>query len=843
MVKQLLLFLIVFSSGILFSQSENFRFKKLLQSNPVTPVCFAIKNDGSKTLEYLHRSGTTIKYITKEWIYVNMSPEKIASAQKRGDIQQFYFEFAPPVALNDSTRFYQKVNEVHNGLGGLPHGYTGKNVIIGYVDQGADWNHPDFRDENNVPRILRYWDHTAPTTASSPAPYGYGQVCDSASIANGTCTLTESGTWHGSTVAGAGSGNGRANGQNKGMAPDSKIIIVETNFNLPNWTLTIADACDYIFKVADSLGMPAVINLSVGSYFGSHDGNDPASVLMENLLDEKTGRIIVCAAGNSGANGKYHVHGNANSDTTFVWLKNNPASTVAPNSIYFDLWADSANFRNIFFAFGADKPAPQYGFRGYSQFHNQVLSSTLPLKDTIFGLSGHKLAVVEMYGEMMQGTYHLEVLISNIDSLDYLYRFATTGHGEYDLWSGVWAGLNEFVTTVPDPILMPSIVHYNFPDTLQTIVSAWSCSEKVITVGNLRNRFKHIDNNGNVYFNGSNTPPGKLSDASSKGPSRHGVIKPDISAGGDVTLSVAPLFMRANPAYNSALAPGGWHARNGGTSMASPVVAGIAALYLEKCNTQNYADFKRDLTNNALNDNFTGPTPNYAYGYGKVNALNLLLHNGEIVHDSLFCDFPTPLNVIVGTTIDSVHWSNGYIGNPQMIHTEGTYSATIYYNGNCETELQTVIPNGNMPTTPTVSVNNLVLTASICPNYQWYHNDVLIPGATSQTYTITAGGTYVVGTTSPEGCIAYSWPVSSSLGITDLNLTDFTVFPNPTSKTIEIKGFTVGDIVHLTDIQGKNIQLNADTYSEIDMENLETGVYILIIQRDAHLNYIKIVRN
>ena len=29
-----------------------------------------------------------------------------------------------------------------------------------------------------------------------------------------------------------------------------------------------------MFKVADSLGMPALVNLSLGSYYGSHDALD-----------------------------------------------------------------------------------------------------------------------------------------------------------------------------------------------------------------------------------------------------------------------------------------------------------------------------------------------------------------------------------------------------------------------------------------------------------------------------------------------------------------------------------------------------------------------------------------
>ena len=69
--------------------------------------------------------------------------------------------------------------------------------------------------------------------------------------------------------------------------------------------------------------MPAVINISAGKQFGSHDGKDPASEKMESLLDEKNGRIIVASAGNSGNSGKYHVHGEISSDTTFCWSEFN----------------------------------------------------------------------------------------------------------------------------------------------------------------------------------------------------------------------------------------------------------------------------------------------------------------------------------------------------------------------------------------------------------------------------------------------------------------------------------------------------------------------------------------
>ncbi|MBK6527629.1 MAG: S8 family serine peptidase [Crocinitomicaceae bacterium] len=141
-------------------------------------------------------------------------------------------------------------------------------VIIGYVDSGLDYNHADFKNADGTTRVLYYWDQTLGFDASlTPGKYGYGQVWDSTSINNGTCTSLDNNA-HGTTVTGAGSGNGLATGTNKGVAPESDIIIVETNFSAPNWTLTVADAVDFIFSMADTLGKPAVVNTSVGDYLG-----------------------------------------------------------------------------------------------------------------------------------------------------------------------------------------------------------------------------------------------------------------------------------------------------------------------------------------------------------------------------------------------------------------------------------------------------------------------------------------------------------------------------------------------------------------------------------------------
>lgn len=617
MKTTLLLLALILSS--ISAHAQKLGFQKVLDEQPNTLTVFCVPNN-EVNLSTLEKNDITIKFVSDNWIFINATPSWIQENIDSKSITDFYFEMAPPVALADTSRLHHFVDPVHAGQTPLESAYTGEGVIIGVVDQGLDYNHPDFLDANGNTRVLRYWDHSITNPQHAPAPYNYGEWWDSTSINNGTCTSIEAGTAHGTTVAGMAAGNGFANGLQKGIAPDANLIIVETNFNLPNWTLTIADACDFIFKTADSLNMRAVVNLSLGTYFGSHDATDPAAEQIDALLDEHPGRIVVCAAGNSGTLIPYHNGNNVTTDTNFVWFKTNPNATLGAHTIYFDLWSDLSD-ANFSYAMGADTPNPGYDFRGRTSFHNALPVATFEA-DTIWNDTGDRIATVEFYTETVGSNFHLQVWMTNLDSTSYLFRFETTGSGRYDLWSGSAFGYNNMVIFPPTAAQMPDIVKYIMPDTLQSIVSSWNCSDQVVSVGNFGNRKSHVDLNGNTYV--GTTPVGAISPGSSKGPTRHNLIKPDVIAAGDVTLCAGPLDLLSNTAANNVIDQDGWHVRNGGTSMASPIVAGIAALYLERCNYASYSNFIQDIHTHSYSDAFTGVTPNNAAGYGKPNAFELL---------------------------------------------------------------------------------------------------------------------------------------------------------------------------------------------------------------------------
>jgi len=794
-----------------FSQKSYLRLDDFLKSESESTLINSCILNTESNREFLLENQIKIKNSTKNWIFFSAKADWVKRNKNHNALKSFYFEFAPPHALGDTALVRHKINLVHQG-NGLDTSYTGKGVIVGIVDQGIDFNHPDFKFSNGKTRVLRYWDHTV-NSANPPQPYGYGTLWDSTSINNGTCTSLETGTAHGTTVSGMAVGNARANSKNKGAAPESDVIVVETNFNLQNWTLSIADACDYIFKVADSLGKPAVINLSLGAYLGSHDGRDPAAELMDSLLDAKKGRIIVCAAGNAGNQGKFHVHNDIDSDTSFVWNLNNPGNTfVGNNKILFDLWGDTAT-SNYQFAYGADRPGPVYGFVGRTNFR-LALSDTngVVVYDTIYNAQGQRIACIETWREIVGPNFHMQTIFRTIDSLNYLYRFETTGLGSYDIWGGAWQQCSNFMTSIPQPSVMPNIVNYVMPDSLQSIVSSWNCSPKVISVGNIQNRKSYIDKNNNIQlFTGT---PGNLAISSSKGPTRLGEIKPDVSASGDISFGSGPMWYLSNAANNSNIEIGGFHVKNGGTSMASPVVAGSAALYLQKCSLLSYQDFKMDLILSSSSDSQTGITPNEGYGYGKLNTKDLisLRHIPVSVNgpDGICLGESVTLSYSTDMIPTSIIWSNGSQTNSVSTSISGGFSVLITDENGCRS--RSSVKNLQTFQLPFVDAGpNHIL----CPNYpltligsgtansyQWTNNVI-----NNSPFTPTLSGFYYVTGTDVNGCSNQDStfidfytliPVSYSENITEIELDDlaFNVTPGiPTGGSYSGSGI-IGTSFH-----------------------------------------------
>lgn len=211
-------------------------------------------------------------------------------------------------------------------------GLTGKGVIVAIVDTGLDVFHADFRQmqganqdlPNGPTRVLDAWDMTV--SGTPPTGFSYGDRIDNNDIANmlngGFQTALKDTSGHGTMVAGIAAGNGAAPNGNAplptgeaafryvGIAPEADLAIVKLP-DAPS-TANVVDAVAWAFKLATDTGRAVVVNLSVCSREGQHDGfADLDKMLAALIAAEETagrwGRHIVAAAGNEG-NTYRHLH-------------------------------------------------------------------------------------------------------------------------------------------------------------------------------------------------------------------------------------------------------------------------------------------------------------------------------------------------------------------------------------------------------------------------------------------------------------------------------------------------------------------------------------------------------
>jgi hypothetical protein len=124
--------------------------------------------------------------------------------------------------------------------------------------------------------------------------------------------------------------------------------------------------------------------------------------------------------------------------------------------------------------------------------------------------------------------------------------------------------------------------------------------------------------------------PPCISHFSSLGPTRDNRQKPDLTAPGGQVMSAATINALTN--YRNSSFPyidkDGWHIAARGTSMAAPMVAGAAALYLQCRPNASTIDIKTALTNAARLDSCvfrpSQQLPNIHWGYGKLDVYNLI---------------------------------------------------------------------------------------------------------------------------------------------------------------------------------------------------------------------------
>ncbi len=635
------------SMGQVISPHLNIFLKKsskYLRTEPNRTMGLFVKATNMDSLyEVITALGGKVLYHYGKWAVVHLPVNNIRTLAKHRFIKWIDYQWERPVPLSDMKLVNNNIVPLFRGDPPFYFPIKGKGVILGFADTGIDINHPDFWDSVGKSRILFVWDQRA-NCGNPPAPFGYGCEWTRQDIESGMATHQDPVSFlgHGTSVAGNAAGNGSANPQYPGVAPEAYIIMVAVDFSSPFFT-HLADAIQYMFQKADSLGMPIAVNVSLGVYGGSHDGFDPTSQLIASMLNEKPGRVIVSAAGNGRRFSPWHARfDNLRNQAWFVYDSVREIQVRPDSSMWLEFYGPVYNSHLVRFSLALDSV---YGglWRGTmaSTPTHDFLTCAIKTADPndslvdILTVGGQTHLIVQWYcGYLYDSATAVIVAVPKWTGTGWQYKHVhwlrTTINTDtaWDTWSHIRL---TGTTTLVDSANYPDLNGVPFADSLtapnweMTIVSGLQCRPEVITVANYVNRTEWYDIDSNLQTL-SGFSVGELYSTSSWGPTRTGLMKPDISSTGQFTITT----VASNAVSTIAGSPLRWRLVSnyywaiGGTSLASPVVAGVAGLYLSVKPDATYQEIKDAIIQNARTDSFTGPTPNIMWGYGKLDAYSAL---------------------------------------------------------------------------------------------------------------------------------------------------------------------------------------------------------------------------
>ncbi|MHB8261259.1 MAG: S8 family peptidase [Bacteroidia bacterium] len=626
------LFIIFFISSTCFAQYEkmNTALIKALHTDISKTYSVLINGNVDIVKEFTASHKGAFKYNTGTISSVCLTGQAIQQLVKYVQIKriEYYFNHLRP--LDDTSNIKNNVLKIHQGLAPLPQAYDGTGIIFGLIDTGIDFRHPDFKDSTGKTRVKWLWvqqpNYTggAYTGGDVPQPYSYGMEWNNLKIDSGLCGFQDSVAFaHGTRVAGIAAGNGKADSIYKGIATKTDIMCVAIDFNSNG--PVISDAVHYLVSKAVLTNKPIVINISLGDYYGSHDGQDLQALAIDSMTANISGRCVVAAAGNAG-NIPIHLQYTVSTDTNFTFTR-----IPSANQINYGVFADTANFKNVRYTMGV-YDSTHYVYKGNVGFRNITSCLGTVINDTIF-YGGKRIGIVQTASSVYGKTYELDVNII-ADSIGYFWTLETTGSGFFDAWYDPNGnGDLEFVPTsmIPGTLAsMSRMIYYNAPDYNQSICTSFQCSNNVITVANYTDRTGFTSLGG--VFSPQPGPYDTLSYDCSRGPTRDGRIKPDIAATGNNIVAPGALWAcqwsAANYPTSGAISQDTLYTVFGGTSGASPNAAGIAVLYLQKNPTATNLQVKQAITGCTTKDYYTGNSlPNNSWGYGKLDGYDALLCN------------------------------------------------------------------------------------------------------------------------------------------------------------------------------------------------------------------------
>lgn len=566
---------------------------------------YVVLND-LKTVETLQRMGVDVHVQREELLTVQIPQHLLSEVAALDGVK--YVEVASSVAPKlKNARKLGNADLAHSEMNPLGRAYLGKGVVVGIIDNGFEYCHSAYYSQTASDkryRVCRVWNQNL-TTGKSPALYNYGtEYTYEEELQKAQCDVNF--TYHGGHVAGIAAG-GNASANYYGVAPEADLVFVASG----GTNVDITNAVDYIFNYAKTVGKPCVINMSIGSHYGPHDGTSSTDCLLDKLAGE--GRLLVGACGNEGTT-PLHLGKTFTDTDTSVKTMIGYADEGTKQALV-DIWGTKGSHFTVKCAvvdltkgrIVAETDAVSTTESGSYQFNFTTEETGADAYFTIVARSEN--------AENGRPNIYIESTANHLAANRKL-GFVIEGEpgAEVHAWNSLYG-----------PFISGNKKGWTAGDTNYTVSEIGGTGHSVISVGSYNSQFMFTPLLGGAYMVNDENDLKDISSFSSCGPTLDGRTKPDVAAPGWCIVSAASKWaIEPTSAMERVEGNNGescYYEINGGTSMAAPYVAGTLALWLEANPELSPADALQIIQKTAQSDDkTTDKLPNNAWGYGKIDT-------------------------------------------------------------------------------------------------------------------------------------------------------------------------------------------------------------------------------
>ena len=562
-----------------------------------------------------------------------------------------------------------------NASGVLYRPFTGKGVMIGIFDSGFDPNHAMFLDENGVSRFKIIGNSKTPITEDSAtiAAFKYDSKYSS----------------HATHVSGIAAGNFHGdNFQLQGVAPEAELAMGPVISQASELTYLT-----YMAEYCQKHHLRLIINMSYGNFYGPHDGSDIFLQALDEIINQYD--IVACiSSGNDADQPIVQKH-------TFA--------------------SDSEEMRAIYDTYYSN-----------NQIMNYITTEeNTPIDIDIAVINYHNEDTIKTYRVVEQGEvkpFKCDGIIKSAINVakeeihDGLSGYAINAqdlvlsNSDYRVGYIIHAKEGQKICSYTDDSCPFSQGFNNWKEGLTSngAINELACANEVIAVGaynstvsmKLANGQNKVLKNSNYDQWGINE--GDITYYSSFGTRYDGQELPHICAPGAYIESSYNRYYTLSSGKKTITRSDTFQGKTysfsamAGTSMSSPYMAGIAALWLEADSTLTHKEI-RDIAMLTANSDYACNEGNYfkeqgkQAGAGKVDAYAGLMYILNENATTTTIDVPTEKSFLVHR-ISANEFEAFCAGANSLTATfynmEGRKMNTASSNGNTVTISTTNLPKG-----------------------------------------------------------------------------------------------------------------------------------------------------